>query len=103
MKILFTVCERIFFSILLLRESAGQFVCREAWWPSGRASDSGARGRGFDPHSLCCVLEQDTFTSQKVLVIPRKPWLHPDMTEKLLIGTLNLIKTKTKICMSLTV
>ena len=24
---------------------------REAWWPSGRASDSGVRGRGFDPHS----------------------------------------------------
>ena len=24
---------------------------REAPWPSGRASDSGARGRGFDPHS----------------------------------------------------
>ena len=24
---------------------------REARWPSGRASDSGARGRGFDPHS----------------------------------------------------
>ena len=23
----------------------------EARWPSGRASDSGARGRGFDPHS----------------------------------------------------
>ena len=23
----------------------------EAWWPSGRASDTGARGRGFDPHS----------------------------------------------------
>ena len=23
----------------------------EAQWPSGRASDSGARGRGFDPHS----------------------------------------------------
>ena len=23
----------------------------EAWWPSGRASDSGARGKGFDPHS----------------------------------------------------
>ena len=21
------------------------------WWPSCRASDSGARGRGFDPHS----------------------------------------------------
>ena len=27
------------------------------------------------------------FTSQKVLVIPRKRWLHPDMTEKLLTGT----------------
>ena len=24
---------------------------RDARWPSGRASDSGARGRGFDPHS----------------------------------------------------
>ena len=23
----------------------------EARWPSGRASDSGARGRGFEPHS----------------------------------------------------
>ena len=36
---------------------------------------------------LCCILEQDTFTSQKVLVIPRKWWLCPDMTEKLLTGT----------------
>ena len=32
-------------------------------------------------------LEQDTFTSQKVLVIPRKRWLCPDMTEQLLTGT----------------
>ena len=24
---------------------------REARWPSGRASDSRARGRGFEPHS----------------------------------------------------
>ena len=24
---------------------------QEARWPSGRASDSGVRGRGFDPHS----------------------------------------------------
>ena len=34
-----------------------------------------------------CILGQDTFTSQKVLVIPRKRWLRPDMTEKLLNGT----------------
>ena len=44
----------------------------------------------------CCILEQDTFTSQKVLVVPRKQWLCPDMTEKLLTGTqsINLNKTK---------
>ena len=30
----------------------------------------------------------------KVLVIPRKWWLHPDMTEKLLNGTLNLNTNK---------
>ena len=35
----------------------------------------------------CFILEQDTFTSLKVLVIPRKQWLRPDMTEKLLTGT----------------
>ena len=37
--------------------------------------------------SPCCILEQNTFTSQKVLVIPRKRWLRPDMTEILLTGT----------------
>ena len=44
--------------------------------------------------SPCCVLEQDTFTSQKVLVIPRKRWLRPDMTEKLFTGTLSKNETK---------
>ena len=39
--------------------------------------------------SPCCVLEQDTFTSQNVLVIPRKRWLRPDMTEKLFTGMLS--------------
>ena len=29
---------------------------REARWPSGRASDSGTRGWGFDPHSGCRVV-----------------------------------------------
>ena len=48
-------------------------------------SDSGSRGRGFEPHSgqPFCVLEQGTFTPQKVLVIPRKRWLRPNMTEKI--------------------
>ena len=55
-------------------------------------SDSGSKGRGFEPHSgkQCCVLEQGTFTPQKVLVIPRKQWLRPNMTEKVFTGTLRI-------------
>ena len=62
---------------------------REACWPSGRASDSRARGRGFDPHSGRRVisLSKIHIPPKKVLVIPRKQWLRPDMTEKLLTGT----------------
>ena len=40
----------------------------------------------------CCVLDQGTFTPQKVLVIPRKRWLRPNMTEKLFTGTLRINK-----------
>ena len=40
-----------------------------------------------------CVIEQDTLLP-KGLVIPRKRWLRPDMTEKLLTGTLNLNTNK---------
>ena len=40
--------------------------------------------------------EQDTFTSQKILVIPRKRWLRPDMTEKLFTGTLSKNEMKRK-------
>ena len=39
--------------------------------------------------SVCCFLEQETFTPQKVLVIPRNRWLRLNMTEKLFTGTLN--------------
>ena len=52
-----------------------------------RASDSG---------SVCCFLEQETFTPQKVLVIPRNRWLRLNMTEKLFTGTLNKNQNKTK-------
>ena len=63
----------------------------------GRASDSGARGCGFDPHSGCRVVSsQDTFTSQKVLVIPRKRWLRPDMTKKLFTETLRKKQNRMK-------
>ena len=66
-----------------------QYSAGEVWWPSGRASDSGARGRGFDPHSGRCVvyLSKIHLPPKKVLVIPRKRWLRPDMSEKLLTGT----------------
>ena len=37
-----------------------------------------------------CVLEQDIFTPQEVLVIHRKRWLHPNMTEKLFTGMLSI-------------
>ena len=50
--------------------------------------------------SLCCILEQDTFTPQKVLVIPRKRWLRPDMTEKLFAGTLSKNEKKITIIIS---
>ena len=45
----------------------------------------------------CCVLEQNTFTSQIVLVIPRKRWLLPEMTEQLFTGTLSKNETKRNI------
>ena len=38
----------------------------EALWLSGRASDSGARGRGIDPHSGCRVVSLN-----KILLIPK--------------------------------
>ena len=61
---------------------------REAPWPSGRVLDSRARGRGFDPHSGNRVvsLSKIHLPPKKVLVITRKRWLRPDMTEKLLTG-----------------
>ena len=59
---------------------------RGARWPGG------SRGQGFEPPlgSPCFVLEQDIFTPQKVLVIPRKRWLRPNMTEKLFTRTLSI-------------
>ena len=41
----------------------------EARWPSGRASDSGARGRGLDLHSGCHVV----FLS-KIHLAPKRFW-----------------------------
>ena len=46
---------------------------REALWPSGRASDSRARGRGFDPHSGRCVVS----LLSKIHLPPKKYCSYP--------------------------
>ena len=69
-------------------------ICGGAPWLSGRASDSGAGSRGFETY-LCLVVSLiKSLYSLKALVIPRKRWLRPDMTEKLLTGTLSLNTNK---------
>ena len=61
-----------------------------AWWLMLRTPDPEVGGSSPTRVKPCCVLEQGTFTPQKVLVIPRKRWLHPNMTEKLFTGTLRI-------------
>ena len=62
-------------------------------WPGGRASDSGARGQGFDSHSGRRVV---SLSNIHLLVIPRKWFSHPNMTEKLFTGTLSKKTTTEK-------
>ena len=72
----------------------GQIWLRVARWLNGRALDSGVRGRGFETYLRCVVSLIKTLYSPKVLVILRKRWLRPDMTEKLLTGMLSLNTNK---------
>ena len=68
---------------------------KEAQWASGRVSDSGARGQGFDPHSGRLVV-----SLSKIHLPPKSTGntqegvAHPNMTEKLFTGTLSENKTK---------
>ena len=39
-----------------MTESTPLLFVKGARWPNGRASDYGARGRGFDPHPGRCVV-----------------------------------------------
>ena len=55
-----------------------------AWWLMPRTPDPEVGVRA--PLGLNRVV----FTPQKVLVIPRKRWLRPNMTEKLFTGTLRI-------------
>ena len=61
-----------------------------AWWLMPRTPDPEVGGSSPTRVKPCCVYEQSTFTPQKVLVIPRKRWLGPNMTGKLFTGTLRI-------------
>ena len=76
-----TVCHSVTYS------QENHIHRRGAWWLSGRASDSGARGQGFETYLPRVVSLSKTLYSPKGLVITRKRWLRLDMTEKLLTGT----------------
>ena len=52
-----------------------------ALWLMPRTPDPEVGGSSPTRVKPCCVLEQGTFTPPKVLVIPRKRWLRPNMTE----------------------
>ena len=54
-----------------------------AWWLMTQTPDPEVGGSSPTRVKPCCVLEQGTFTPQKVLVIPRKLGLRPNMTEKI--------------------
>ena len=56
-------------------------------------SDSGARGRGFDPHSGRRVV---SLSKMDLPPKKRKLWLLPEMTEKLFTGTLSKKQYETK-------
>ena len=63
-----------------------------AWWliPWSPDPEVGGSSPTWSP---CSVFEQDIFTPlPQVLVITKKRWLRPNMTEKLLTGTLSIKK-----------
>ena len=71
------------------------YLYKGAWCRSGGASDSKLRGPGFYSHRRHHVVSLNkTHLLPIVLVKPRKHLLCPDMTEKLLAGTLSLNTNK---------
>ena len=71
------------------------YLYKGAWCRSGGASDSELRGPGFYSHRCHHVVSLNkTLLLPTVLVKPRKHLLCPDMTEKLLAGTLSINTNK---------
>ena len=72
-----------------------QQASKGARWHSGRASDCESKGPGFETHRRRRVVSlSKPHQLPTVLVKPRKRWVHPDMTEKLLTGMLSLNTNK---------
>ena len=63
-------------------------------WLTRRALGSGGRSWVFETYLRRVVSFSKTLYSPKVLVRPRKRWLRPHMTGKLLNGTLSLTTNK---------
>ena len=57
--------------MFVLNITVNEFTCNHggAWWLSGRVSDSGARGRGFETYCRRVVSLSKTLYSPEVLVI----------------------------------
>ena len=71
------------------------YLYKGAWCRSGGVSDSELRGPGLYSHRRHHVVSLNkTHLLPIVLVKPRKHLLCPDMTEKLLAGTLSLNTNK---------
>ena len=81
----FKWCRAIADGVFMTASTVGSAM---AWWLMSRTPDPEVGGSRPTRVKPCCVLEQGTFTPQKVLVIPRKRWLRPNMTEQLFTGTL---------------
>ena len=74
------------------------YFLREAWCPGYRASDCKSRGPGFESHKGHSVVPlSNTYNSPQHWLILRKWWFRPDMSEKLLTGTLNANTNKQNI------
>ena len=71
-------------------------ICRRRGGLVVNTSDTGSRGRwGSSPSwiAVLCPCARYIYPP-KLLVIPRKRWLRPNMTEKLFTGTLSLKKNQ---------
>ena len=94
---MFCAYTRTGYQVCVYRRTIGPVVLSNldqgsavAWWLMPRTPDPEVGGSSPTRFKPCCVLEQGTFTPQKVLVIHRKRWLRPNMTEKLFTGTLRI-------------